>query len=304
MRTFRKTIAIVCIFALIASIGMLSAGAVPAPLTVGNVDLSYSYISDSEIDIKDATLVQKFLAGLEELDKRQMHCADTDFDGNVTIKDATMIQKKIAGIIKRFPFPDDYYGSWDYTRSNCFYADYDSGNAMTGVPVTFTAQAYGGDSPFTYEYKVNGEVIRERSEDNTCTYIFEEAGVHNVQVVMYNYYDTTCTNNMEYEVVEPYTSDKLMIQSLYYDNNTRFEYNYDTTVTANAFMGSGDYEYCFWIDEDLIQDFSSKNTLSVQYGNLFDGYEECLLTVYVRDTADPDYVVSKQLPLHLSHAIG
>ena len=67
------------------------------------MELPYVYVIgdadyDWEITIKDATMIQKILAGLEEY--KSVVCAsrpeDKDRDGSVTIKDATAIQKHIA----------------------------------------------------------------------------------------------------------------------------------------------------------------------------------------------------------------
>ena len=67
-------------------------------------ELPYVYVIgdadyDLELTIKDATMIQKILAGLEEY--KSVVCVsrpeDKDRDGRVTIKDATAIQKHIAG---------------------------------------------------------------------------------------------------------------------------------------------------------------------------------------------------------------
>lgn len=54
---------------------------------------------DGVVNIKDATLVQKFLAGLEQMDSLSVEISDVNDDGILTIKDATAIQKKIAGCL-------------------------------------------------------------------------------------------------------------------------------------------------------------------------------------------------------------
>ncbi|MBE6734994.1 MAG: hypothetical protein E7563_06620 [Ruminococcaceae bacterium] len=53
---------------------------------------------DLDVNIKDATLIQKSLADLVTLSEIEIEMADTDQDGEVTIKDATDIQKFVAGI--------------------------------------------------------------------------------------------------------------------------------------------------------------------------------------------------------------
>ncbi len=54
---------------------------------------------DSKLNIRDATLIQKVLAKLEQFDNEQLYLADYLTDGKVNIKDATQIQKKLANII-------------------------------------------------------------------------------------------------------------------------------------------------------------------------------------------------------------
>lgn len=54
---------------------------------------------DGSLNIKDATSIQKFIAGLEEFIAEIKSLADYNADGDVNIKDATAIQKKIAGLI-------------------------------------------------------------------------------------------------------------------------------------------------------------------------------------------------------------
>lgn len=59
---------------------------------IGNVNC------DSYVNIKDATAIQKYLAGLELFYDDTLKLADTNDDGKVNIKDATTIQKYIADI--------------------------------------------------------------------------------------------------------------------------------------------------------------------------------------------------------------
>ncbi|MBR3988585.1 MAG: hypothetical protein IKK10_04700 [Clostridia bacterium] len=54
---------------------------------------------DGKLNIRDATLIQKALAKLEQLDGEQMLLADYLTDSKVNIKDATQIQKKLANLI-------------------------------------------------------------------------------------------------------------------------------------------------------------------------------------------------------------
>lgn len=61
-------------------------------LTCGDTDLS-GYIS-----VTDATLVQKYVAGIEDFDKLQLFNSDVNDDGEISVVDATLIQKYIVGL--------------------------------------------------------------------------------------------------------------------------------------------------------------------------------------------------------------
>ncbi len=53
---------------------------------------------DGEVNIKDATAIQKYLAMLVEFNAMQKEVADFNSDGDVSISDATAIQKMLAGL--------------------------------------------------------------------------------------------------------------------------------------------------------------------------------------------------------------
>ena len=53
---------------------------------------------DSKLNIRDATLIQKYLAKLADLDEEALSLADFTQDSKVNIKDATSIQKHIVGL--------------------------------------------------------------------------------------------------------------------------------------------------------------------------------------------------------------
>lgn len=57
---------------------------------------------DSKITVKDATAVQKHLAKLITLERKEMMSADVDANGKVSVSDATDIQKYLANIIPCF----------------------------------------------------------------------------------------------------------------------------------------------------------------------------------------------------------
>ena len=61
-------------------------------LTCGDTDLS-GYIS-----VTDATLVQKYVVGIEDFDNLQLFNSDVNHDGEISVVDATLIQKYIVGL--------------------------------------------------------------------------------------------------------------------------------------------------------------------------------------------------------------
>lgn len=54
---------------------------------------------DGKLNIRDATIIQKYLAKMVTLDEEAISLSDFDQNGKVNVKDATAIQKKLAGII-------------------------------------------------------------------------------------------------------------------------------------------------------------------------------------------------------------
>lgn len=64
-----------------------------------NITVPYDVNMDGVINVVDATLVQKYIVGLEEFDDYTFKIADTNGDGTISIIDATNIQKKIVNLL-------------------------------------------------------------------------------------------------------------------------------------------------------------------------------------------------------------
>lgn len=75
----------------------VSAFALPPEQLLGDVD------GDGEVTSIDATLIQRYLAGIRNLSDKQIKAADIDGDGVATILDTTLIQRYLAGIIVKYP---------------------------------------------------------------------------------------------------------------------------------------------------------------------------------------------------------
>lgn len=216
-------------------------------------------VNDSgKIDIDDVTLLQKYISGLEELNKEELWAADVNEDNKFTVDDVTMIQKYCSGMIKSF---NTQY-MWRDVQINNFFSDYDSGKAPVGTPITFCAEAYGYGT-LTYKYYVNDILVSESTDSNTLTYTFDKAGVYNISVCIYNEFDNYCEYNKDLKVVEEYPLDKPVISSMYFDD-LNIQGFYSTILTVNTVGGIAPYEYKFSIDDLYVQDFSEDNTFDLE----------------------------------------
>ena len=69
-----------------------------------NANISYLKSGDTDrnktVDIKDATLAQMYIAGLESYDLENYLSADANADGIVNIQDVTLIQMYLAGLVE------------------------------------------------------------------------------------------------------------------------------------------------------------------------------------------------------------
>lgn len=64
---------------------------------LGDVDL------DGKVTINDATVIQRYLAEMVNLNNEQIKLGDVDNNGKIDINDATMIQRYLAELIAKFP---------------------------------------------------------------------------------------------------------------------------------------------------------------------------------------------------------
>ncbi len=61
---------------------------------------------DDTVNIKDATMVQKYLASLIALDEEELLLAEVDGAEGVNIKDATHLQKWVVGLVDELYAPE------------------------------------------------------------------------------------------------------------------------------------------------------------------------------------------------------
>lgn len=294
----KKVLCILFTMVLMVSTLTLTANAMPAPCRMGDAN------SDDALNIKDATTVQKYVAKLIELKAYPKFMADVNFDGDVTVQDATLIQKELAGLAEF-----ERYSTYPDVSYRGFYADYDSGKAMAGVPVTFTAVASSveeaGD-PLTYGFYVN-EILVDTGSKNSFTYTFEKAGIYNVEITCINGFGFSSTRgDGSFEVVKPFESETPVITAFYPDQHTFYCYGHDgargdVTFTANVMFGKGDYQYEFLLDGKVIQKYSDKNTYVFTEAPTPKHEEPYVITVRVKDSSTGEKFVSEDYEFWASY---
>lgn len=234
----------------------ISAFAMRKPLFIGDVARDGG-------PMDDVVLTQQYLANLVWLSKRQLYAADVDNDNEVTLKDVVTMQKHIAKLIENYEKEDDYNS---YVGIKNMYADHLSGRAMPGEPITFTVVPAGGVAPFSYEFSINGDLVQQYSDKNTLEYTFKYPGEYDVVVTIYNSFDEVIEHTIvNYQVAEPFTSDKPMVKAFYLDRLDVCDVDKDITFTATAFMGEGPYLYRFLLDDKTVtDDFTKENNFTVK----------------------------------------
>lgn len=179
----KKIIAVLLVVVLAISCCIIPASAVPDPNWTNRKygDINY----DLEVTVADATIIQRKVAELIELDYNTNLFADYDHDGVVSVADATCVQKRAA----EMELPEEYGGVIDtyYTRVYGITSDPPITNDKTlkGVPITFKAYS-GGDIYRTYEFFVNDELVSQRSFTDSFTYTFEQPGDYRIECRVYN----------------------------------------------------------------------------------------------------------------------
>ncbi len=95
----RKLLALMCgVLAALMLLSTLLVSATSVPiLKLGDAD------RDQKVTVKDATSIQKHVAGLLTLDEEALLCSDANIDENVNVNDATIIQKYVAGMAVSYP---------------------------------------------------------------------------------------------------------------------------------------------------------------------------------------------------------
>lgn len=274
---------------------LLACSALPAgalsfvpPYETGDVDMS-SYVT-----VKDATLIQKYVAKSAELTEGQVYIADTDNDTFVTVKDATAVQKYCAKLLENF---GEYKYFYDYMFPEALNPSIASGLATPDEEVTFYAKGTSFNiGEITYEFSVNDEVKQSRSTNDEFTCSFPEAGTHIVCVTMFDALGNTRLCTTRYIVTESRKTDSLYIKNFFYSSNLSDLFSLNTTFTAFAGGGSGNYQYKFLLNDTVIKDYSEDNFCKAP-DNMDFGTNVFVVTVKDTDTNEE---VSAELSLDVN----
>ena len=284
----------------------------------GNVN----YLYDDEVDALDATMIQRYIASLTDFDGVQKEAADYDHDGEISMIDVTLILRSVAQI----NIPKYCGGSFEYMSSvTHLYADFESGKAIAGAPVTFTAdegrQIDDSFQPIEYRFEIfsyadkNEPIaVRDYSQENSFTYTFDSADIrYEIDVYSRNRYGYVGQMRISsYQVIEPYTLEQPVITSVYsnqYGNKELFYSRYfhtsifykNMTFFTVAKGGSGDYQYAFEYKTEkhtLTQDYSEDNSFTVDRAD-FPGWEESS-----QDDYDWRDVQPNELIVHVKDSTG
>lgn len=276
-RIIKSMLSTLLITALMISLLTINVGAELPPALVGDVNY------DDSVDILDVTLIRRYLINGAVFYDGQKLVADFDRDGEVTVIDATWIQRKEVGMT----IPESC-GGWlnQDIHVTSFYADYASGKAAAGVPVTFTARADCGSKDCSYEFYIDGEMVQNRSQDNTFTYTFPESGDYNVEVKAFNKdgFSTLIPYSIfadiidqpyqyrNFHVVDSYPYDELGLLSV---NWVDYEYSPEPILEVRATGGTAPYTYSYTIlDLDSGEIYSKEDYEKLGWQMLYDQDEK------------------------------
>ncbi len=293
----KKIISIIMVAVMVISACVISvSAALPTVGRAGDVD------KNCDINIMDATFVQRMVASLVYYDAENILFADVDLDREVTIMDATEIQKWLVGLVE-----DSAIGkSYDYSiECHDFYSDCMSGSAVAGVPVTFTTNITAGSPMASYELYVNGRMVARSIDDNSLTYTFPKAGKYKVVMLSNAFLKTDEKIISEFVVVEKEENTPLGLKSAYSTGKYLGDYVYELegiTYHAEAMGGTAPYEYKFMFGYPMdpndpqsgmvydYQEYSDKNTyeLPVVSPKKY-GYTECVIKIRVMDATGEIY---------------
>ena len=135
---------IVFIIAAITALSAINAGAAETTL-YGDAN------GDGIVNIKDATCIQRQIAGIEAISAENLKAASVSGEETLTVQDATLIQKYIAGIINIFPAEEKHTVMKMLINNTPVEVRWEENDAVAALkeavknsPLTINMSMYGG----------------------------------------------------------------------------------------------------------------------------------------------------------------
>ncbi len=185
---------------------------------------------DGDINIDDATLVQKHAADLIILTDEQITLADVDFDNKITILDVTFIQKYVADMITEFTLPAS-----------------DSDDS--------TEASESAESEYVWTASTLSEALAAVKLELEEKYTFSSYDQYqNLKKYYYRYKDVTSVDN-EDEVVAEFKrlseelntiAEHIGFPKIYTVGNIYYFENTNNWTTVNCYAWNGSSEYAVW----------------------------------------------------------
>lgn len=133
---------------------------------VGDADLN------QKLNIRDATLIQKFSAKLAELSKEAKRLSDVDFSDSVNVRDATSIQKWLTGIETEAPVYHALYATNDEAQIESVAGKW-KGRVNIAEDINFKLKVEGKDPGFEFDCVEIG-VLLDWNTDMTYSMRYDE----------------------------------------------------------------------------------------------------------------------------------
>lgn len=245
MKLFQRVVASALCVVLLLSCAVPAGAMLALPLKVGDVD------RDNDISALDATLIQRFAAGIREPSELQLALSDADGDGDMSILDATVILRYAAGFPNHLTAAEitDYYCGFISFHSDAEIAIADNYTSdevcYVGVPVTFYPKAYG--APRRYTLSVDGETIYQiaTKDYNTCdgiSYTFDEEGEHIVTCDAECCYGQHTQSSRRVRVERlPEDGSPVVMGAVFFDAD--YQSSGNSVLTVKAAGGTAPYQY-------------------------------------------------------------
>ena len=171
----------------------------------------------------------------------------------------------------------------------------------TRTAIKFDTEASGGTGSLSYQYEINGEVVKAYDSQSDYTWTPSTAGTYTVKVTVKDANNKTATKQISYVIEKSDTPiDPLTISNLNTSVASPQILGNTISVSAAANGGSGSLQYKFIVNDGSVtttlSDYSSNSTTTWTPSKV----GTYTLTVYVKDsngslaTKSTNYVIEPQ----------